>query len=244
MRSFGSKSDGARPAEQCVLQVLEGNLSPIMARCVLQFALSVLHVDLEHLTPDDVPGLMKELERGVRLYAPDAATRCGKQLLAVVEGLASGKDRSAFGAARALAGGESEPNQANSAVCIPITCESDIVRARHAGREICSRLGFTRAEEVKAATVISELARNIVLYARKGEVTLSTWSDGGRVGIEIRAKDHGPGIPHLDAVLSGKYQSRTGLGLGIVGARKLAHAFEISSNVGKGTDIVARMALR
>lgn len=224
-----------------MLAVLESNLSPIMASCVLRYALQTIKADLGRLGPQEAASLMVELERGVRLYAPEAAARCTRQLKAVVDGLAGAGPRTTD----PVAGGDGAAVAApHSGLTVPILSESDIVVARHAGRELCAKLGFSRTEEVKAATVISELARNIVQYASKGEIALRTWSQDGRVGIEIRARDQGPGIPQLASILAGSYRSKTGLGLGIAGARKLAHKFEITTAPGKGTEIVARMALR
>lgn len=116
--------------------------------------------------------------------------------------------------------------------------------ARHAARDLCARLGFSHAEAVKAATVVSELARNIVVYAGKGEIAVAPWTNHAHSGIEIRASDQGPGIPHLDVILSGRYRSRTGLGLGILGAKRLAREFEISAAPGRGTHVIARLARR
>ena len=212
-----------------------------MAKCVLRFALSTTKLDLGELCLETLEPLMQELERGVRLYAPDKATQCIRALRPELETL-SGKKKSAFRSATELINAKDEP--VDDAVVIPILSERDIVTARTAGRRMCAALGFSRTEEVKAATVISELARNIVSYAIRGEVKLRRWNDGARMGIEIEAKDQGRGIPNLDEILAGRYRSKTGLGLGITGTRNLAAFFEISTELGKGTHVVARMVCR
>lgn len=126
---------------------------------------------------------------------------------------------------------------------IPIDVEGDIVRARGAGRDICRGLGFAEINQVKVATAISELARNIHQYAGRGVITLKTLG-APRPGIEIVARDAGPGIPDTKLVLSGSYRSRTGMGKGLLGARRLMDAFELVSEPGKGTLVTLRKYVR
>lgn len=122
---------------------------------------------------------------------------------------------------------------------IPILAEDDIVRARSRGRELCRSLGLTEINQVKVATAISELARNIFQYAGKGEILLKKLGQP-RPGIEIVARDKGPGIPDVKLVLSGTYRSRTGMGKGILGARRLVDHFEVDSGPDRGTTILLR----
>lgn len=128
-------------------------------------------------------------------------------------------------------------------VDIAIKIEGDIVRARGAGREMCRALGFTEINQVKVATAISELARNIFHYAQTGNIALKKLTSP-RVGIEIIATDRGPGIPDLKLVLSGNYQSRTGMGKGLLGSRRLVDFFEVESGPEIGTRVVLRKFLR
>ena len=128
-------------------------------------------------------------------------------------------------------------------VDITIKLEGDIVRARGAGREMCRELGFTEINQVKVATAISELARNIFHYAQTGHIALKKLTSP-RVGIEIIATDRGPGIPDVKLVLSGNYQSRTGMGKGLLGARRLVDFFEVETGPEKGTRVVLRKFLR
>ena len=86
------------------------------------------------------------------------------------------------------------------------------------------------------ATAISELARNIVQYARQGEIVLSA-VEGSRRGIQIVARDHGPGISDLELAMRDGYSTGGSLGLGLPGARRLMDEFAIDSEVGKGTTI-------
>lgn len=122
---------------------------------------------------------------------------------------------------------------------LPIVTEDDIVRARTRGREMCRTLGFAEINQVKIATAISELARNIFHYAKTGEIILRIVSTPKR-GIEVVARDRGPGIPDIKLVLSGSYKSRTGMGKGLLGARRLVDHFEVVSAPGQGTTVTLR----
>jgi serine/threonine-protein kinase RsbT len=131
----------------------------------------------------------------------------------------------------------------NVDVEIPILIEDDIVRARSAGRDICRELGFSEINQVKVATGISELARNIFQYAKTGLISLRRLS-APRPGIEIVARDKGPGIPNLQLVLDGGYRSRTGMGKGLLGSRRLMDHFEIDSGPDRGTTVTLRKYVR
>ena len=128
-------------------------------------------------------------------------------------------------------------------VGIAIKVEADIVAARTSGRDMCRDLGFTDINQIKVATAISELARNIYRYAKTGTITLRRLG-APRPGIEILALDRGPGIPDVDLVLSGAYKSKTGMGKGLLGARRLVDHFEIDSGPDRGTRVLLRKFLR
>ena len=112
--------------------------------------------------------------------------------------------------------------------------EPDVVAARQRARTIAEALGFDVLEQTRIATAVSELARNAFRYAGGGRVELEV-DDGESSTLFARVSDDGPGIPHLDRVLSGEYVSGTGMGMGIVGARRLADTFEIRAPAGEGT---------
>ncbi len=122
-------------------------------------------------------------------------------------------------------------------VSVPIRSDLDILSARQQGRQMTAGIGFSNVDQVATATAISELARNIVQYARTGEIVLSLVQQEGKRGIMIVARDQGPGIADLDLVLQGGYSSSGSLGLGISGTRRLMDDFEIASEVGKGTTV-------
>lgn len=121
-------------------------------------------------------------------------------------------------------------------VRIPIVRESDIVIARQKGRALAAELGFSSCDQTLIATAISEIARNIITYAKKGEVSLSTLKNGQR-GLSITAVDEGPGIANVDRAIQNGYSSSGSLGLGLPGAKRMMDEFEISSEPGKGTTV-------
>lgn len=93
----------------------------------------------------------------------------------------------------------------------------------------------------KVITIVSELARNIVLYAKEGTIQLA-FSKSKSNQIVVTAIDKGPGIPNLAHIMGGQYQSRTGLGKGLLGTKRLAETFDINTGAG-GTTIVAEVKL-
>ena len=123
---------------------------------------------------------------------------------------------------------------------MPIVNDSDIVQARQKGREVASRIGFVSTDLVLITTAISELARNILLYARQGEITVKSLNNGGRNGILLVARDEGPGIPNIEQAMQGGFSTSGNLGLGLPGVRRLMDEMSIESEVGKGTTVVAR----
>ena len=125
-------------------------------------------------------------------------------------------------------------------VRVSIDCDADIVSARQKGRQLASQCGFPSTDLAVVATAISELARNIVRYAVRGEVTLRLINDNGKRGIEVVAADDGPGIPDIETAMQDGYSTSGGLGLGLPGTRRLMDEFEITSRFGKGTTVTVR----
>jgi serine/threonine-protein kinase RsbT len=120
---------------------------------------------------------------------------------------------------------------------VPIDSVADIVTARQQGRALASRLRFTAGDLTVIATAISEVARNILEHAGRGEIHLGLVSEGSRAGLRVVAADRGPGIADLALALQTGYSTGKGLGLGLPGARRLMDAFELVSEVGKGTTV-------
>lgn len=123
---------------------------------------------------------------------------------------------------------------------VPIRSDVDIVIARQEGRALAARLAFSISDLTLIATAISEVARNIVTYAKQGEIILRAVEDGGRRGIAVVARDEGPGIPNVAMALQDGYSTTGSLGLGLPGAKRLMDEFEIVSEAGKGTIITMK----
>lgn len=120
----------------------------------------------------------------------------------------------------------------------------DIVTARQRGRALALELGFNGADVTLIAAAISEVARNIVDHAKKGEILMSpimVGSNGsGKTGIQIIARDEGPGIRDVAQAMQYGYSTRKGLGVGLPGAKWLMDEFDIASEVGRGTTITMK----
>jgi len=123
---------------------------------------------------------------------------------------------------------------------VPIDRDGDIVTARQKARELAVQVGFSGSDLTIIATAISEIARNIVVYADRGEIVLSAVQRGTRRGVLVVARDQGPGIPDIERAMRDGFSTGKSLGLGLPGARRLMDEFEIASEVGKGTTITMR----
>ena len=123
---------------------------------------------------------------------------------------------------------------------VAINSDQDIVTARQRGRVMASELGFSSGDATLIATAISELARNIVSYAGKGQITLKIANTLSRQGISVVATDDGPGIPDIRQALRDGFSTSGSLGLGLPGVRRLMDEFEISSQPGQGTTVTVK----
>jgi signal transduction histidine kinase len=121
---------------------------------------------------------------------------------------------------------------------IRLVHEQDVVIARRRARQIAALLRFEPQDQARIATAVSEIARNAIAYAGGGSVEfLVERAKSGDI-FSIRISDSGPGISELHAILSGTYQSKTGMGAGILGAKRLMDRLEIDSRVGQGTVVL------
>jgi serine/threonine-protein kinase RsbT len=123
---------------------------------------------------------------------------------------------------------------------VSINSDQDIVGARQKGRTLAAELGFSSADATLIATAISELARNIVSYARRGEIQLHRLQNTMRQGIMVVASDQGPGIRDVAQALRDGFSTSGSLGLGLPGVRRLMDEFEIASKPGMGTTVTVR----
>lgn len=125
----------------------------------------------------------------------------------------------------------------NYSSTIVVETELDIVAARQTGRLLAKEIGFGEVDQARIATAISELARNIYLYAKRGRVVFSKVHADGQIGIKIEASDNGPGIHDVQQVMQDGYTTSGGLGAGLPGVKRLMDSFSIQSQSGEGTRI-------
>lgn len=119
---------------------------------------------------------------------------------------------------------------------LAIASEGDVVTARHKGRTLATQIGFERPERAMITATISELARNILDYARAGEMLLRHCEEGDRHGLIVIARDRGPGIPNVATVMQTGYAVST---LGLRGVRVLMDNVDVVSVAGQGTTVTA-----
>jgi serine/threonine-protein kinase RsbT len=120
---------------------------------------------------------------------------------------------------------------------IPIRSDEDIVTARAEGRALAAELPFSKTDLTLITTAISEIARNMVVYAKEGEMVLGLVREDSNEGVTIVARDEGPGIEDVSLAMQDSYSTSEGLGLGLPGARRLMDEFAIESAPGTGTTV-------
>jgi len=127
---------------------------------------------------------------------------------------------------------------------VDIYTEWDIVAARQLGRNEAKKSGFGTVDQARITTAISELARNIYLYAGKGKIEITRLSENELYGITIIASDNGPGIRDMRKVMEDGYSTSGGLGAGMPGVKRLMDEFKVETEIGKGTTITTTKWLR
>lgn len=192
--------------EHQVLDVLRRYASDPTARGMLRRALVEVEVPGKELGVDALPRVRRALAAGIRLFVDERNRERVTSDLLRLEG----------------------ERDLPPPMTIPIHDERDARRARILARSMCLDAGSAPLTALKAATALSELTRNILAYAGEGSVYIAIEPGPPRY-VRVEAIDAGPGIPHLDEVLGGRYRSKTGLGKGIVGTRKIADRFDIST---------------
>lgn len=213
MPSTGARTDA-------VLRALGRCVSPITAQSVLTVALQRLGMSAQTLERDGVTSvLVDQLEQGLTTFCRDSLAR-----------------QDAVNQLHATARGERNAHSTSHEVTI--VDEDSVVEARVHARTLASALGFDATDVIKIVTAVSELARNVLRYAGSGTITLRALPPP-RPGVEVKAVDHGPGIPHIRSVLDGTYRSKTGMGLGLRGCQRLMDQFAIDTAAGCGTTVTA-----
>lgn len=121
---------------------------------------------------------------------------------------------------------------------LPVRSGEDVVKVRQAVRTLAMDLGFSLVDQTKVITAASELARNTLTYGGGGECRIERLNQGPkRAGVRLTFEDRGPGISNVDLALTDGYTTGNGLGLGLNGARKLSHEFDLWSQPGVGTRV-------
>jgi serine/threonine-protein kinase RsbT len=218
---------------------LKPYFSTPIAKALIGLSARRAKVGPDELTFESVPGVVDALERALPAYIADHARRgeCVQGLRRLLALAAPGE----AGAARQPPAAAAVETPRASTV-ISIRTADDVSNACEVGRDIARRVGFSHVDQTKIATAISELARNILLYAETGEVHVASVG-APRRGIEVTAVDRGPGIADVAAVMRQGYRSRTGMGMGLKGAKRLTDFFDVSSAPGIGTKVTVRKFL-
>jgi serine/threonine-protein kinase RsbT len=133
-----------------------------------------------------------------------------------------------------------DPGQLAADNRVAIRSDADIVAARQRGRALAQALGFTGSDLTVIATAISELGRNILMYAGSGEILLGPVQVGSKRGIVVVVRDEGPGIADVELAVQDAYSTSNSLGLGLPGTRRLMDEFAIDSVVGRGTTVTVK----
>jgi serine/threonine-protein kinase RsbT len=207
------------PVYQQLLQLLRSYLSATNAEGLLLRTVREMDVHPQELSQFHIPPMVPTIERRARLYLDNM------RLARLVD------EVSALGADR--------PSRRSRTLVIQR--EVDISSARQTAKAICESAGARSFIVHKAATIVSELARNIVAYTPGGTIEMAIHRDKS-VRVTIVAADQGTGIAALDDVLAGRYKSRTGMGKGILGVQRLADKFSISTGpMGTRVEVEVRL---
>ncbi|WP_370643918.1 ATP-binding protein [Myxococcus sp. RHSTA-1-4] len=203
-----------------VLRVLQLFMSDTAARLVLRGTLEPLRLSAETVGAAELPRVIEALEPATRHFVdPARRPQLAAQLRTLTQPAAPGKPLAPAPKAPA-AGPELR------ATTYLVRTESDASHARLAARMMCESMGGRGFECQKVATAVSELARNQIAYAGGGTIQLTPEQAPRRL-LRVRAEDQGRGIPDLERVLSGTYRSKTGMGLGLLGVKRLADRFDV-----------------
>lgn len=210
----------AQAEEQQILSILEQYVSSVNARVMLQRSIREVAGNNAKLEAGDLRRVCDDLCRGLDLFVDG---RHREEVRKKLQGL--GGVQEARGGARSIA----------------IKAEADISRARVEARELCEALRAGAFTVQKVTTIVSELARNIVNYTPGGTIELLP-QNGARWTVVVCATDSGSGIGNIELVFSGRYKSKTGMGKGLLGCKRLADRFDVSSGA-RGTFVRAEVDL-
>jgi serine/threonine-protein kinase RsbT len=118
--------------------------------------------------------------------------------------------------------------------------EVDVAYAALAAKNYAKEIGFSTAAQCMISTAVSELARNIFIYAKKGVIHLDILKENSKSGIEVVAEDSGPGIKDLEKAMEESFSTGGTLGVGLPGTKRLMDYFKIDTQYGIGTKVIIR----
>ncbi len=207
---------------EAVRRALTGHLSPLSLDSVLRRHFGDAEAQGRALVPGELELIADKVEHSIALFSSTDRTELRRLI------------RTALSTSASVASGGATRQEFN------IRSEIDVSVARSEARRIATELGLRGAAAVKVATAVSELARNIVLYAGSGSIAIEQLDKSGSSVLRVTARDDGPGIDDakLKHILDGTYVSKSGLGKGIGAVRRIADNFEITSRPRAGTTIV------
>lgn len=130
------------------------------------------------------------------------------------------------------------PPTFQSSGSLPLAESVDVVTCRQMVRQLAGRLGYSSTGQTMLVTAASELARNALIHGGGGRFSWEVVAAGAKRGIRLIFEDEGPGIPDIHRAMTNGWSSGTGLGLGLPGAMRLVHDFEIQSTPGRGTRVI------
>jgi serine/threonine-protein kinase RsbT len=133
-----------------------------------------------------------------------------------------------------------ERARVRSEALLPVANETDALSARDRGRELAVSVGLSPTDSASVAAAVSELVRNLITYATRGEVILRTLENERARGVEVIVIDEGPGIVDIEQALQERFSTSGGLGLGLPGVRRLMDEVQIASRLGRGTTVAIR----
>jgi serine/threonine-protein kinase RsbT len=208
---------------QRLVATLQRYVSSVTTETIVNRALHDAGLTADEVSARNLDKVTPHLERGIRLFvAAERQAELRDELTTL--------------------GGGAAPNSAPpSSHTVPIKIERDISDARLTARELCIAAGSRALIVQKVATIVSELARNIASYTPGGQIELAVL-EGTPRRIQIRATDKGRGITNLEAILDGRYKSKTGLGKGLLGVKRLAESFDVQTGA-SGTRIEVVVSL-
>ncbi len=120
---------------------------------------------------------------------------------------------------------------------ISVVSDEDVILARQKVRLQAQEMGFSLLNQTRLVTAVSELARNIVVHAREGRVSVFKAKAGDKTGLKVVFEDNGPGIPDIEKAMEEGFSTVGSMGIGLKGARRLVDEFDIKSFPGKGTTV-------